>query len=568
MNSTVFNKKNRNAIIIVAVILIIPAILAVYFGLHSDTDAVKTSRMTEISVSAPDGSVTTLADDASFELYAKIIENARLIDENFRDLSEETPYVVTILEDDGLTRSYNFYMKNDVSACIFTDEAEKYYMLTENDAQALLGTDLFASVNTNAVVPYAAVTVGSNVTIIEPAGGTWCYLNANGEYESKDITSSADKPLYKISVSSIGDLTFYSEAQPDNVTVLLSQNGVVKHEGAYENMLNADVMSANDTYYDLVINAEWLQKDGSSYYGTATYYASVLYDVAPSYTLIYNGVVSKGDFTILKMQNFNDGEKLYAQCDYPLPEELKVFKSDSGDYSYAFVPADYTSAASGTYTLTLSLEDGASQTLQLKVRDGRAPSVTSQELFVTDSNLQTTFTTETVAEYEEMIKKVNDSPSPVKLWDGKFLYPDASNTGIVGTGMADFGTVRNVHGLYSTNYVHNGIDVVMSDGASVYASNNGRIAFAGTLGLTGNTVVIDHGCSVYSYYFHLGSIAVEEGASVSKGGVIGTAGTSGFAVSVSGATCSSASQVHFAASVDGVFVNPYYLWKVGIDFGD
>ena len=40
MNSTVYNSKNRFRLVILAIILLIPTALAVYFALHKDTGAV------------------------------------------------------------------------------------------------------------------------------------------------------------------------------------------------------------------------------------------------------------------------------------------------------------------------------------------------------------------------------------------------------------------------------------------------------------------------------------------------------------------------------------------------
>ena len=79
--------------------------------------------------------------------------------------------------------------------------------------------------------------------------------------------------------------------------------------------------------------------------------------------------------------------------------------------------------------------------------------------------------------------------------------------------MADCGTLRTVNagGQYTNSYYHNGVDIGMAPGANVLAANNGKVVFAGELTLTGNTVIIDHGCSLLSYYGHLGSISVKEG---------------------------------------------------------
>ena len=69
------------------------------------------------------------------------------------------------------------------------------------------------------------------------------------------------------------------------------------------------------------------------------------------------------------------------------------------------------------------------------------------------------------------------------------------------------------------------IACVLADGETVTAPQTGNVVFAGTLTLTGGTVVIDHGCGVKSYLYGLETVGVERGQSVSAGDPLGTAGT-------------------------------------------
>ena len=52
----------------------------------------------------------------------------------------------------------------------------------------------------------------------------------------------------------------------------------------------------------------------------------------------------------------------------------------------------------------------------------------------------------------------------------------------------------------------------------------GVVVLARNLALTGNTVVIDHGCGVRSYLYGLQTIAVGEGALVERGQSVGSLG--------------------------------------------
>ena len=70
----------------------------------------------------------------------------------------------------------------------------------------------------------------------------------------------------------------------------------------------------------------------------------------------------------------------------------------------------------------------------------------------------------------------------------------------------------------------NGIGIAAGVGTSVKAVESGTVRLVGQFGTYGLTVVVEHGNGYYSVYSHLESAKVRLGASVSKGGVIGTVG--------------------------------------------
>ncbi|MGZ8489909.1 MAG: M23 family metallopeptidase, partial [Candidatus Binatia bacterium] len=61
----------------------------------------------------------------------------------------------------------------------------------------------------------------------------------------------------------------------------------------------------------------------------------------------------------------------------------------------------------------------------------------------------------------------------------------------------------------------------------VVATNHGRVVLVGNFFFAGGSVVIDHGGSVFSMYFHLSEIKVEEGATVRRGDVVALSGGTG-----------------------------------------
>ncbi len=96
---------------------------------------------------------------------------------------------------------------------------------------------------------------------------------------------------------------------------------------------------------------------------------------------------------------------------------------------------------------------------------------------------------------------------------------------------------------------HLGIDIAASVGNPVYAADSGVVVAAGwnSHGY-GNMVMIDHGNGFHTVYAHLSSVRVSCGSGVSRGQVVGYAGSTGN---------STGPHLHFEIRYFGSFVNPW-----------
>jgi murein DD-endopeptidase MepM/ murein hydrolase activator NlpD len=148
---------------------------------------------------------------------------------------------------------------------------------------------------------------------------------------------------------------------------------------------------------------------------------------------------------------------------------------------------------------------------------------------------------------DKAIKTICQKSSDKKLWQGTFLRMRNAAT------MASFGDKRTyvVDGKEFSSSIHLGVDLASTTHAAIYAANNGVIAFAGTMGIYGNIVIIDHGLGLFSLYAHLSSIETTTGKNVKKEDLIGYSGTTGLA---------GGDHLHFSIIVDGQFVNPLEWW--------
>ncbi|MEO8089869.1 MAG: peptidoglycan DD-metalloendopeptidase family protein [Gemmatimonadales bacterium] len=70
----------------------------------------------------------------------------------------------------------------------------------------------------------------------------------------------------------------------------------------------------------------------------------------------------------------------------------------------------------------------------------------------------------------------------------------------------------------------NGVGIAAAVGTPVKAVEAGKVRLVGQFGTYGLTVVVEHGNGYYSVYSHLATAAVKLGASIGKGGIVGTVG--------------------------------------------
>jgi murein DD-endopeptidase MepM/ murein hydrolase activator NlpD len=137
--------------------------------------------------------------------------------------------------------------------------------------------------------------------------------------------------------------------------------------------------------------------------------------------------------------------------------------------------------------------------------------------------------------------------SPTQLWEGTFLrMPTAAPLG----GFAQ--TRFYIHnGKQVDQQTHLGFDLASVIHAPIPAANNGKVVFAGDLGIYGQCIIIDHGLGLQTLYGHLSRMSVKAGDAVQKGQIIGNSGATGMAAG---------DHLHYGVVVGGQEVNPVEWW--------
>lgn len=253
--------------------------------------------------------------------------------------------------------------------------------------------------------------------------------------------------------------------------------------------------------------------------------------------LLSSDSTAQGSYFVAELTGYT-GEEALAYTD-PFGYERQFFSYE--DRWVCVIPVK-CAAEVGSYVLSVPVGDAVCKAAFSVTKTNFA----YQYLEVSDEVADDTLNNQAANdEYYTTIDPLRDTASPEILWDGTFMNPLGKTPYTVTT---SFGLWRD----YSTGASerHNGIDMACPAGTPVYASNAGTVLYAGFLQLTGNTVLIEHGLGVKTWYYHMRALYVETGDSVTRGEQIGEVGTTGL---------STGNHLHFAISVGRVYTDPFGL---------
>ncbi|MEG0340268.1 MAG: M23 family metallopeptidase, partial [Oscillospiraceae bacterium] len=176
----------------------------------------------------------------------------------------------------------------------------------------------------------------------------------------------------------------------------------------------------------------------------------------------------------------------------------------------AFVPVSYNREI-GDYEINVKcgeLEKNA--IVKVKAHEFTRQDMTIDEGIKDD----TADSAEANAEYRNKIFPLYKTADETTYWKGLFKQP------VYGEITTQYGLRRYINGS-KTPERHGGIDIAVPEGTPVPAPNAGRVVFAQFIKLTGNTVVIEHGAGVKSYFFHMSELNVTENQMVEQDDIIG-----------------------------------------------
>jgi murein DD-endopeptidase MepM/ murein hydrolase activator NlpD len=211
---------------------------------------------------------------------------------------------------------------------------------------------------------------------------------------------------------------------------------------------------------------------------------------------------------------------------------VKMFKESDGSFQ-ALMPIAEADVP-GTYSVEFLGADGNTfDSVKLTIRPtvfptqnvNLAPQI--EELKSSPEEIQT-------------LAAFRSTVSSEKFWDDPLVAP------VPGCVLSPFG-VKRLHNGKPTGEFHGGVDQRAPAGNPIHAAAAGEVKIAQPFTVLGGTVAIDHGQGLETMYLHMSKIAVQPGAHVNKGDVIGYIGATGRA---------NGPHLHWLIDVNGVPVNP------------
>lgn len=534
--------QHKKTAAIIGVLLCLPLLLILFFSVQLLSGASEFKGISEVTVILPDGTETVFSESADVNFYVGILERATVIETPVRELAGETP--VTMKLDNA---SYQLYPSLSLSGCMAKTPDGKLRLLAGEDAAALVVRNEMEYLYEEHRLPTLDVLSGERTYAVTPDSYTWNYRKANGVYYKDETTVTSTELLTcNLYAGFLNDLSFSVEPSHYSLTVHHYAGGTLGYELPVTSL--AGLNFTQDTLLSVEITAKWSQASNAQQHGEAHYHFLALYDVPAEVELLgaENGTLSvqAGGFVLLRALYTNENEDLSVRANFQT-DNLQFYYDERTGSSYAALPVGRENAA-GSYEINVTSGE-TEHTFTVNVTDGASDGFLSAA--VSDEDYAAFYAPEKLTAWDLSLKqlRVESSGKPYLNADlalADVLTADVSlsygSTVLLGNANAE-----DDAGLHTLE----GVVYKADEGTEIEAVQSGICVFAGELGAGGNTVILDHGCGIFSYYYSLDEIYVQVGNEVSRSSEVGTVGSSGY-------TEDDTAYLYFAMSIGNLYVNP------------
>ena len=540
--------KNKIFAFLVAVILVIPSVVAIANYISTANQPANKKNTTRVIVTDLSGVPHVMerkadGDDADrmISLFCDINDSARANKiPALPDAVAAEKYFRVILSTVSKNDEYHYHMSTDPSLCYITMPDGVICQPDAEDVYAFLATPFAETLYDSATPPKLTI---SEEFAASPASADWNYKNYTGAFVKSTAIKATDTAQ---NFDLTGGLTVKFDNAPDWCNVKVTDlDGNERFNDTADKL--ADIRMDSATKVNIEISAKWYELEERDYFGESTYRFSATV-TPPASFYMPKSTAENTRFITLSAKNVTDVSKITYKCDPDLGTR-PTFYAD-GEYVHGFlvIPAD---AIAGDYKITLSC-GAATQELLLKLEKKL---YTPASVTVADAVYNSCYNDEARAEFDALVKELAGEVSETRYFDGAFggFFDDRTYYAPISMG---YGREITVNGDEENKIFNNGVDYSVAAGTNVPSVAAGKVVYAGSTALTGNLVVVEHGYGLKSWYWNMGSVTVSVGDMIEKDTVVGTVGNTGFFYG-------NGSGVHIATSIGETFVCPYQTWYNG-----
>ena len=145
----------------------------------------------------------------------------------------------------------------------------------------------------------------------------------------------------------------------------------------------------------------------------------------------------------------------------------------------------------------------------------------------------------------------------ISYWTSAFTWPihagDIPSTPTSPGGIVITDTFGYIRSSGTETIIHKGIDFKAPPGTPIYSVNAGYVRVAKLFSVYGNTIVVDHGLGIQSWYMHLSKMVVTPSEVVKQGQLIGYSGETGY---------TEGPHLHLSIRIDGVSIDPIKFYAL------
>ena len=405
----------------------------------------------------------------------------------------------------------------------------------------ILTDPIFDTLYQNNRPPSVSVVINNIQDIILPVLYEWQVKKVDQLYHPAKTDYLKGNEAYSFILKEDSKMGFDFETPPDSFHLDFYQDGILV--GGTDKNDNATDLLNSDGLYQGVLTLEWDKCDNRDFYGKAGYEFEVTVDFPVQFE-ISASEIDPGELVVIKANNIYPEDDLTIKTDI----DFKPNAFQNGSTRVILLPVSYFHKEDKTYDIKVS-SGSIEQDFKVRVRPKE---FTTQYLTIDTQVAAATRNEKSSAQMQDKVYPLKPISDPVQYWEGAFIQPVEGGR----VKPADFGKKRYVNNA-PTSYRHNGLDIGQDEGTPVQATNNGRILIAEYLIETGNTIIIEHGYGLKSWYFHMSELKVKTGDIVKKGDVIGLVGSTGF---------STAPHLHFSFTVNNIWINPITILEQGVPF--